>query len=142
MHQLEKGIGTRGPQGLDKPEGHTAAAMDRQPSRLVHHQEAIGLEENASLEKVAQAGPRGGQRGTIPLADGRHPDPVAGIQAVLRLDPPLVDPHLSLAQQTVDPRLGHALETRHQKVVDTLPGLVTVDIEKLYPGRCAGHFNH
>jgi hypothetical protein len=44
------------------------------------------------------------------------------------LDAAAVDPHLAAPHQLVDAALGHALEARHQKVVQTLAVGAVVDL--------------
>src|SRR5690606_19946202 len=72
----------------------------------------------------------------------RHPHAVSGFQPVLRLDPPLVDPHLPLAQQAVNAGLGHPLEAGDKEVVDPLPGLVVGYGIKADASTWIGSFSH
>jgi hypothetical protein len=67
---------------LDDAEGHPAAAMHRHAGRLVHHDERLVLEGNFEIPCR-----NSGLRMALGGADGRHAQPVAGLEPVLGLEP-------------------------------------------------------
>src|SRR5690606_20600328 len=72
-----------------------------------------------------------------------HTHHIAGLKFVLRLDPPLIDPHLTLTQDAVDQCLGHTLELGAKKVIDALAGKLRRDLKHLHAsglGRGIGHW--
>jgi hypothetical protein len=58
--------------------------------------------------------------GALGHANRRQAHHVAGVQARLGTGPPLVDPHLTAADDAVNVGLGNALEVAHQVVVEAL----------------------
>src|SRR5690606_23381714 len=114
-------------QRLDHTEIQSAAAVHGQSGRLVHYQQPLALIKDALLQRVEDALPHQHRRIGFRQAYRWDTDQVAGPQAILGLDPPLVDPHLTLAQDAVDQGPGGALEPGQQVVVDTLAGLILAD---------------
>ncbi len=116
--------------------------MHGNTGRLVHHDKRLVFIDNRGLQALQQ--PLGDRRGLIALgqAHRRHPHDVASLQLVLRLDTTLVDPHLALAQDAVDQRLGHALERGDEEIVDALAGKLRRDFDQLNAGSRRGIGRH
>ena len=120
VDQFQLHAGAKLTHGLDQPEAETAAAVDRQPGGLVDGQQALVLEKDGRLQTPQQRG-RGQTRLPrlrLPHGGDAHQVPIP--QPVIRLDPPLVDPHLAAAQDAVDVTAWDALEPRQKEIVDPL----------------------
>ena len=75
------------------------------------------------VRKTPQGGRgRSGRRVRAGTPDGRDAQPVPGLHAIRGGGAPLVDAHLSFAEEPVDPRARDALQARHQIVVQSLAG--------------------
>ncbi len=74
-------------------------AVHRDPGGLVDHQQVLVLENNRALQQLQQAA--GGPLGRCIRVDAhrRQAQLIALLNAVLRIHPFAVDPHLTLAQQ-------------------------------------------
>jgi hypothetical protein len=55
-----------------------------------------------------------------------------GVQAILGLDPPLVDTHLAALEQAIEMTARHTLEDAQQKIVDPLTLGLVIDPEILW----------
>jgi hypothetical protein len=116
------GLRAAGAQSLDHAEAHAAAAVHRHAGGLVDHQHGGVFVGDRKFGRLRPALPLGD-------ADRRHPDPVAGLQAVLGLDPAAVDADFAAAQDTVDVAFRHALQAAQEEVVDPLRGRFFPDFE-------------
>ena len=130
VHQLDLAVRTQDAQGVDGPETQTRARVHRQPRRLVEHQQVRVLVENASGKLVEQALRDRGRRRRLLEAKRRNAQQVALAQAVLGLDPLLVDPYLALANDPVEPALRQVLQGFRQVVVESLPRLLRADLDQ------------
>ena len=128
MDELEKArVGPRRAHLLDEPGRDPAAAVDRQPGRLVDDNEHVVLEQDRHLDGLAGAGRDGARRRGRRGPHRRDPDDVAQDEPRVGPDAPLVHADLPAAQDPVDVALGNALEDAGQEIVDALPGGVVAD---------------
>ena len=120
MHQLERFARPRGSKRFDDAEAHAAAAVHRDPCRLVDNQQVPVLENDRPLDQFEQAA-----RGSAGLRVGlnahrRQAYLVARLDPVLRVDALAIDAHFALAQQAINAAARHGLEVAHQEVVNAL----------------------
>src|SRR5690606_35848218 len=99
------GVGTQLSQRLDYTVAEPAATMNGNAGRLVEHDQGLVFINNRSFEAFEQTLRKG--HGLIALGQPqrRNTHNVARLQLVLGLDPTLVHPYLTLAQDAVDERL-------------------------------------
>lgn len=135
VHQLQfLGVRAQLAQRLDHAEAQAAAAMHGDAGRLVHHDQRLVFVDDGRFQALQQALGYRRRLVTFRQADGRYPHDVAGLDLVLRLDAPLVDPYFTLAQDAVHQGLGHALEGRDEEIVDALAGKLRRDFDQLNAG--------
>ncbi len=132
MDQFERLARPRRAQRLDHSEAHPAAAMDRDPRGLVDHQHMLVLKYDGAFDELEQAGRRLAGLAARIDAYGRQAHFVARREPVFRVDALAVDAHLALAQQPVNAAAGHGFEMPHEKIIDSLPGLLVGDGAQFY----------
>ena len=118
------------PHLLDHPARNAAAAVHRHAGRLVQRDQGIVAVQDVRHQPDAalrQMGGGGDDR--YRDAHRRNPHLVAQLQTIADLDAAAVDSHLAAAHQLVDAAFRHALQPRHQKIVQTLAVGAVVDLQ-------------
>jgi hypothetical protein len=103
----ELGVGSRPTQLFDNPEADAATTVHRNACRLVNDQHRIVLEHDRKITC-------GGRRLAILQGPWRHPyrwhpHLITQLQAVICLDPALIYPDLTAAQNAIDVTIRHTL---------------------------------
>src|SRR6185503_15418109 len=123
MHEFEEAcLSSRCAQLLDEAKRDAAAAMHGHSGGFVDRDQPVVLEQDGRLERPCDATTDAG------LARCREPqrrksEHVAGGNAHIGTDAPLVEPNLAAAQDPVNVALRNALQMPQQEIVDTLPGI-------------------
>src|SRR5687767_9163551 len=127
MRQFQElALRPRRTQRFDYPETDPAAAVDRDPGGLVHHENRRVLVDHGEFLWLW---------GRLAL---RHPhrrdtDPIADFQAVIGLHAAAVDPYLAAAHHAVDVAFRHALQLTQQEVIDALGVAFFADLDRDRP---------
>ncbi|SQC03335.1 Uncharacterised protein [Clostridium sporogenes] len=125
VHQFEEfRARTRLAHLLDHAERDAAAAVDRDPGRLVDDEHRVVLVQHVEI-RGRHDGRVGAREVGRRHAHRRHADEVAELQAVLRVDPALVHAHFAAAEDPVNMAFRHAFTDAQQEVVDALTGRVS-----------------
>ncbi len=133
MDQLEKTrLGAHRAQGLDRAMGDTAAPVHCEAGGLVEREQRFVLVNHRHLEMG-----RGRCLFALGQAQRRNPDVIARRDSMRSLDATAVHAHFPAPQHAVDMALRHALEARHEKVVDALSGLFLGHVYPAHGGRAA-----
>jgi hypothetical protein len=127
MDEFQRLARARCAQGFDDTEAHAAAAVHRDPARLVDDQQMPILKNDRAFDELEQALRRSSRLLARIDAHRRQAHLVAGGQTVFGVDALAIDAHLALAQQPVDAATRHGFEMSHQKIVDALSGLLVAD---------------
>ncbi len=109
--------------------------MHRGACRFVDGEQVLILEQHWKLAGWCEAGRGARLKRLLPFVGGlrcahrRNPDLVTGRNPSIGTGPALVDTHLAAADDAVDVRLGHTLETAHQEIVQPLATVLVINLQ-------------
>src|SRR4030095_10190653 len=112
---------------FDHAEAHAAAPVHRHAGRLVDHEERRVFVHDREFRRFCLC------FRLLRNPDGWNPHPVSGLQAVLGLDAPAVDPDLAAAEHAIDVAFGYPLEMAQQEIVDALRRRLLADLQGARP---------
>ncbi len=130
MGQFQALSRSQGAERLDHAKADAAAAVNRDTRGLVDHDQMRVLVHDGGANGLQHAGRWPGRRATVGLTrfgswlgtHGRDPDLVARLQPRLGAGSTAVDPHLSLADDAVNPAARNAPQHLLDEVVEALAG--------------------
>ena len=136
MRELEGLLWSRRAQRLDDAETEPAAAVHREPGRLVEREHALVLMDDGRTDardefrrhaRRCTGGALLGARRT--LVDRGYTEAVTRREALLRARAPAIDAHFALADQPEDPGARDGREQARQGLVEALAGLLVPHLE-------------
>ncbi len=136
-------VGTQGLHDLDDAVPDLTPTMHGQPRGLVDDDDPVVLIENRGLEHLAERIGRPSDRAYFDLQRWQA-YLVTGLQSARGLRAPFVDANLPRPEQPIESAPRQALEFMQEKVIDPLPGMVTIDGQPADPrtralGASEGH---
>src|SRR5690606_9894032 len=104
---------------------------DSHAGGLVDSQQVVVLINNGLRYHLKELVPRNSGRRCLCNPDGGHTDLVTPGQLVVSLDPSFVNTDLTLAQQTVYPRLGYTFQVSDEEIINTLANIVVANVNQV-----------
>jgi hypothetical protein len=126
VHQFEEfRLGTGLPQLFDHAETHPAAAMHRNPGRLVDDQQRLVLHHHHEIARRYRGHSRGRRQ-----TNRRHAYDIADAETEVGADATLVNADFATAQNPIHVTLRHPFANTQEKVVDPLSLALLADLQR------------